>query len=69
MLLAIGSTLEAIAKLAGIEGLEMLAGYFLLASAIVAWFVATAQLMRFVKVEKPRPAMPVAQAESIRAAS
>lgn len=47
----------------------MLAGYFLLASAIVAWFVPTAQLMRFAKVEKPRPAMPVAQAESIRAAS
>lgn len=69
VLLAIGSTLEAIAKLAGIEGLEMLAGYFLIASAIVAWGVATWQLMRFGKVEKPRPAMPAPQSESMRAAS
>ena len=69
VLLAIGSTLEAIAKLAGIVGLEILAGYFLIVSAIVAWCVATAQLMRFGKVDKPRPAMPAPQTEPIRAAS
>ena len=69
LLLAIGSTLEAIAKLAGVVGLEMLAGYFLIASAIVAWCVATAQLMRFGKVERPHPAMPAPQGESMRAAS
>lgn len=69
VLLAIGSTLEAIAKLAGIAGLEMLAGYFLIASAIVAWGVATAQLVRFGKAERPHPAMPAPQSESMRAVS
>ena len=69
VLLAIGSTLEAIAKLAGVVGLEILAGYFLIASAIVAWCVATAQLMRFGKIEKPHSAMPAPQSESMRAAS
>ena len=69
VLLAIGSTLEAIAKLAGVVGLEMLAGYFLIASAIVAWCVATAQLMRFGKMEKPHSAMPAPQSEPMRVAS
>src|SRR5215470_15685323 len=37
VLLAIGSTLEAIAELAGLAGLRILVGYFLIVSAIVAW--------------------------------
>jgi uncharacterized protein len=67
-LLAIGSTLEAIAELAGIPWLRMLAGYFLIASALVAWYVASALMMRFGRIAKAQPATPVAQSESVHAA-
>jgi succinate-acetate transporter protein len=67
-LLAIGSTLEAIAELAGLEWLRMLAGYFLIASALVAWYVASALMMRFGRISKVQPAMPVAHNESVRVA-
>jgi len=46
-LVAIGATLEAIAELAGLGGLRILAGYFLIASAIVAWYLASGLMMRF----------------------
>jgi uncharacterized protein len=67
-LLATGSTLEAIAELAGIEWLRMLAGYFLIASALVAWYVASALIMRFGKTVSAKPAAPVAHSESVHAA-
>jgi uncharacterized protein len=67
-LLAIGSTLEAIAELAGIDWLRMLAGYFLIASALVAWYVASALIMRFGKTAKTKSPMPVANSESVHAA-
>jgi succinate-acetate transporter protein len=67
-LLAIGSTLEAIAELAGMDWLRMLAGYFLIASALVAWYVASALMMRFGKIDKAKPATPVAPSESVRVA-
>lgn len=69
VLLAIGATLEAIAELAGLGWLRMLAGYFLIASSIVAWCVATLQMVRFGRSEKTQPAIPVAQSASMRAAS
>ncbi len=69
LLLAIGATLEAIAELAGLEWLQMLAGYFLIASAIAAWCVATVQVVRFGKVQKPQAAIPVVQTQPTRAAS
>lgn len=68
VLLAIGSTLEAIAELAGMDWLRMLAGYFLIASALVAWYVASALMMRFGKIEEAKPATSVAPSESVRAA-
>jgi succinate-acetate transporter protein len=67
-LLSIGSTLEAIAELAGIDWLRMLGGYFLIASALVAWYVASALMMRFGKTEKAQPASPVAASDSARVA-
>lgn len=67
-LLAIGSTLEAIAELAGMDWLRMLAGYFLIASALVAWYVASALMMRFGKMDKAQPVGPVTSGESARAA-
>ncbi|HKV78111.1 MAG TPA: hypothetical protein VJP02_08240 [Candidatus Sulfotelmatobacter sp.] len=67
-LLAIGSTLEAIAELAGMDWLRMLAGYFLIASALVAWYVASTLMMRFGRVEKAQPAASVAPSESARVA-
>jgi uncharacterized protein len=70
LLLAIGATLECIAELAGLESLRIIAGYFMFVSAIVAWCVATTQLVRSEKIEeKAQPAVPVAQNESMRAAS
>jgi uncharacterized protein len=68
-LLAIGSTLEAIAELIGVEWLRMLGGYFLIASALVAWYVASALLMRFGKAGKAQLPAPVAHNESVRVAS
>lgn len=68
-LLAIGATLEAIAELAGMEWLRMLAGYFLIASSIAAWCVATMLMQRFGKSERTKPAVPVVQSETMRAAS
>jgi uncharacterized protein len=70
-LLAIGSTLEAIAELAGVEWLRMLAGYFLIVSAIVAWGVATTQMMQFAstnKADKKLVASSAVQSESVHAA-
>jgi uncharacterized protein len=68
-LLAIGSTLEAIAELTGMEALRMWAGYFLIASALVAWYVASVLMMRFGKMDKAQPTTPpVAHSESVRAA-
>jgi uncharacterized protein len=67
-LLAIGSTLEAIAELAGMDWLRMLAGYFLIASALVAWYVASALMMCFGKKEKTQLASQVAPSESKRVA-
>jgi succinate-acetate transporter protein len=67
-LLAIASTLEAVAQLAGINGLRMLGGYFLMASALVAWYVATVLIVRFGRTEKARGAMPLSSSESERAA-
>lgn len=42
--LAIGSTLEAIARLTGSGGVHIAAGYALVISAIIAWWVASAML-------------------------
>jgi len=69
LLLAIGATLEAVAALTGMASLRMLAGYFMIASSIVAWCVATAQIMRFGRAEKSQPAIPPTQNASLRAAS
>jgi uncharacterized protein len=66
--LAIGSTLEAIAELTGIYWLRMLAGYFLIASALVAWYVASALIMRFGRTTKAQSPTPVAPSESVHAA-
>lgn len=67
-LLAIGSTLEAIAELAGMDWVRMLAGYFLIASALVAWYVASKLMMRFGKMDKTEAASPAVQNESVRVA-
>lgn len=67
-LLAIGSTLEAIAELAGMDWVRTLAGYFLIASALVAWYVASKLLMRFGKMDKTEAASPAVQNESVRVA-
>jgi len=42
--LAIGSTLEAIARLTGTAGVHMAAGYAFVISAIIAWWVASAMM-------------------------
>lgn len=42
--LAIGSTLEAIARLIGNGGIHMAAGYAFVVSAIIAWWVASAMM-------------------------
>jgi uncharacterized protein len=62
--LSIGSTLEAIAELAGMGWLRMLSGYFLIVSALVAWYVASELMMRVGKTEKAQPATPVVSSES-----
>jgi succinate-acetate transporter protein len=67
-LLAVGSTLEAIAELTGVEWLRMLSGYFLMASALVAWYVASTLMIRFGKMGKTQPATPLPRGESVRAA-
>ncbi len=67
-LLAVGSTLEAVAELAGVDWLRMLAGYFLIASALVAWYVASALIMNFGKMDKTQASSPVASSESARVA-
>lgn len=43
--LAGGSTIAAIAELAGVEGLRILAGWLFIISAIIAWYAATALMM------------------------
>ncbi|MGA8490644.1 MAG: GPR1/FUN34/YaaH family transporter [Terriglobales bacterium] len=58
--LAIGSSFEAVAELAGMNWLRILAGYFLLASALVAWYVASALMMRSGKKQRAQSASPVA---------
>ncbi|MGA7909238.1 MAG: GPR1/FUN34/YaaH family transporter [Candidatus Sulfotelmatobacter sp.] len=67
-LLAIGSTLEAIAELMGMDWLRMLAGYFLIASALVAWYVGSMLIMRFARKEKAQSAPPVVSSPSARVA-
>jgi uncharacterized protein len=67
-LLGIGSTLEAIAELGGMDWLRMAAGYFLMASAIVAWYIASALIMRLAQTSRPQLASPVAPNESERVA-
>jgi uncharacterized protein len=67
-LLGIGATLEAIAELIGMEWLRMTAGYFLIASALVAWFVASALMMRFGKMAAKTQPATAAPSESVHAA-
>ena len=67
-LLAIGATLEAIAELTGVEGLRMLAGYFLIASSLVAWYVASAVMVRFTRQIKSPTVTSVAPGETARVA-
>ncbi|HEX2330409.1 MAG TPA: acetate uptake transporter [Candidatus Angelobacter sp.] len=43
--LAAGSTINAIAELAGIEGLRILAGWLFIISAVIAWYAATALMV------------------------
>jgi len=42
--LAIGSTLEAIARLMGSEGIQMAAGYAFIISSVIEWWVASAMM-------------------------
>lgn len=65
-LLAIGSTLEAIAELAGIGWLRILAGYFLIVSAIAAWCVATNLVMRVSSLARSVRLEPVSTAAAVR---
>jgi len=44
-LLAAGSTICAIALLAGVEGLEILSGYLFIIAAIAAWYTASALML------------------------
>jgi succinate-acetate transporter protein len=43
--LAAGSTIAAIAELAGTEGLRILAGWLFIISAVIAWYAATALMV------------------------
>ncbi len=43
--LAAGSSIEAIAELAGIEGLRILAGWLFIISAVIAWYAASALMI------------------------
>ena len=67
-LLATGSTLAAVAELTGIDWLRILAGYFLIASACVAWCVASMLIMRFGRTVTTKPAAPLPHSESVHAA-
>ena len=67
-LLAIGSSLEAIAELAGAGWLRIVAAYFLIVSALVAWYAASALMMRFVNAGKAKAGIAKTQSESVRAA-
>lgn len=67
-LLAVGSTLEAVAELAGMVRLRMLAGYVLVVAALVAWYLATAVMTRFGVIHKARPKTPTLPTESERVA-
>jgi uncharacterized protein len=67
-LLASSSTLAAIAQLEGSGILQIWAGYFLMASALVAWYVATDLMLRFARIENVEQAVPKAPSESVRAA-
>jgi uncharacterized protein len=67
-LLASSSTLEAIAQLEGSGILQIWAGYFLMASALVAWYVATDLMLRFARIENVEQAVPKSPSESVRAA-
>jgi succinate-acetate transporter protein len=68
VLLAVGSTLEAIAEIAGLVQLRTLGGYFLIASAIVAWYVANGMMLQLAKRNKVRSATQPEHKESGRAA-
>lgn len=65
-LLAAGSTVEAYAEIAGVAPLRVLAGYLLMASALLAWYVGSNGLMRFVRINEMRP--PVSREDSEQAA-
>ena len=67
-LLAIGSSLEAIAELAGAGWLRIVAAYFLIASALVAWYAASRLMMRFVSAGKTKAGLAKTESESARAA-
>ena len=67
-LLALGSTLEAIGELAGVDWLRIVAGYFMMASALVAWYVATTVMLRLGKTVKAQPSTQIAESESVHAA-
>jgi uncharacterized protein len=67
-LLASSSTLEAIAQLDGSGILQIWAGYFLMASALVAWYVATDLMLRFARIENAEQVAPKSPSESVRAA-
>jgi uncharacterized protein len=66
--LAFGSSFEAIAELAGLDWLRIVAGYFLIASALVAWYVASELMMRLGRRRKAQLAPPVTPSESKRVA-
>jgi len=67
-LLACASTLEAIADLRGMNGLRMLGAYFLIASAVAGWYLASAQILRFSRLLAPHSARRVEQNQPERAA-
>jgi uncharacterized protein len=67
-LLASAFTLGAIAALEGSGVLQIWAGYFLMASALVAWYVATDLMRRFGRIEVTEQVVPKAPSESVRAA-
>ena len=46
IVLAVGSTLEAIARLTGMSGIQIAAGYAFVISAIIAWWVASAMILK-----------------------
>lgn len=67
-LLATGSTLEASAQIASRAQIRMLGGYFLIASAIAAWYVANGMLLRLARPSKASSATQAERKESGRAA-